>query len=92
MSPEYVGQNQDSRLHPKKSGVIFFQPKILTPKHSVESISILFEFISEYCEGTQHCSTGNIMTDLIYVTFMSSPIDFDMFCQHTTNKISNIEQ
>ena len=32
---EYVGQNQVSGLHAKKSGVIFFQPKLLDPKHSV---------------------------------------------------------
>ena len=29
---EYCGQNQVSGLHPKKSGVIFFQPKLLDPK------------------------------------------------------------
>ena len=33
MNPEYAGQNQDSGLHPKKSGVIFFKPKLLNPKH-----------------------------------------------------------
>ena len=32
---EYVGQNQVSGQHPKKSGVISFKPKLLTPKHSV---------------------------------------------------------
>ena len=31
---ESVGQNYFSGLHAKKSGVIFFQPKLLTPKHS----------------------------------------------------------
>ena len=33
---ESVGQNHSSGLHAKKSGVIFFQPKLLDPKHSVE--------------------------------------------------------
>ena len=28
-----ASQNQDSGLHPKKSGVIFFKPKVLDPKH-----------------------------------------------------------
>ena len=32
----YVGQNQDSGLYPKKSGVIFFKAKLLNPKHGVE--------------------------------------------------------
>ena len=27
------GQNQDSKLGPKKSWVIFFKPKLLDPKH-----------------------------------------------------------
>ena len=31
---ESVGQNHFSGLHAKKSGVIFFQPKLLDPKHS----------------------------------------------------------
>ena len=31
---ESVGQNHFSGLHAKKSGVIFFQPKLLAPKHS----------------------------------------------------------
>ena len=31
---EHCGQNQVSGLHPKKSGVIFFKPKLLDPKHS----------------------------------------------------------
>ena len=33
LKQEYCGQNQVSGLHPKKSGVIFFQPKLLDPKH-----------------------------------------------------------
>ena len=33
----YVGQNQDSGLYPKKSGVIFSKAKLLNPKHSVIS-------------------------------------------------------
>ena len=32
---ESVGQNHFCGLHAKKSGVIFFQPKLLDPKHSV---------------------------------------------------------
>ena len=32
---ESVGQNHFSGLHAKKSGVIFFQPKLLDPKHGV---------------------------------------------------------
>ena len=31
----YVGQNQDSGLHAKRSGVIFFKPFILDTKHGV---------------------------------------------------------
>ena len=34
---ESVGQNHFSGLHAKKSGVIFFQPKLLAPKHSESS-------------------------------------------------------
>ena len=33
---ESVGQNQVSGLNPKKSGVIFFKPKLLLQKHSVQ--------------------------------------------------------
>ena len=39
---ESVGQNHFSGLHAKKSGVIFFQPKLLDPKHSESDQSILF--------------------------------------------------
>ena len=31
--PVYISQNQDSGLHAKKSGAIFFKPKLLTKKH-----------------------------------------------------------
>ena len=34
MIQAYAGQNQISGIHAKKSGVIFFQPKLLAPKHS----------------------------------------------------------
>ena len=37
---EYVGQNQAIELHAKKSGVIFFKPKLLDPKHSVTQAQI----------------------------------------------------
>ena len=33
MNPKYAGQNQDSGLRAKKSGVIFFKPKVLDYKH-----------------------------------------------------------
>ena len=33
MKLAYIGQNQDSGLYPKKSGVIFFKAKLLNPKH-----------------------------------------------------------
>ena len=36
MNPEYAGQNQDSGLNAKKSGVIFFKPKLLDKKHGVK--------------------------------------------------------
>ena len=31
--PEYVGQNLNSRLHAKKSGVMFLKPLLLPKKH-----------------------------------------------------------
>ena len=31
---KYCGQNQVNGIHPKKLGAIFFQPKLLDPKHS----------------------------------------------------------
>ena len=31
----YASQNQDSGVEPKKLGVIFSKPKLLTPEHSV---------------------------------------------------------
>ena len=37
----YVGQNQDSGLYPKKSGVIFFKAKLLNPKHGEIGFCIL---------------------------------------------------
>ena len=37
---ESVGQNQVSGLHPKKSGVIFFKPKLLLHKHSGSSMYV----------------------------------------------------
>ena len=33
MKLAYIGQNQDSGLYPKKSGVIFFKAKLLNQKH-----------------------------------------------------------
>ena len=33
LNPEYAGQNQDSELYAKKSGVIFSKPKLLLKKH-----------------------------------------------------------
>lgn len=36
MNLEYVGQNQDSGLYAKKSGVILFKPKLLGKKHGSE--------------------------------------------------------
>ena len=39
MNLEYVGQNQDSGLYAKKSGVIFFKPKLFGKKHGAKDLS-----------------------------------------------------
>ena len=45
MKLEYAGQNQDSGLHAKKSGVIFFKPKLLTWKHSGAKVGFFEDFL-----------------------------------------------
>ena len=40
--PEYVGQNLNSRLHAKKSGVMFLKPLLLPKKHGEKNISLHF--------------------------------------------------
>ena len=47
---EYCGQNEVSGLHPKKSGVIFFQPKLLDAKHSVRCRKFTFLLQQEFKE------------------------------------------
>ena len=53
MKLAYIGQNQDSGLYPKKSGVIFFKAKLLNPKHGgfdVQSLNtdFLCKFYKEF--------------------------------------------
>ena len=43
MKLAYIGQNQDSGLYPKKSGVIFFKAKLLNPKHGDMNHVTVFE-------------------------------------------------
>lgn len=51
---EYFGQNQVSGLHPKKSKVIFFQPRLLDPKHSERVRQLFFLNPLMYVEVDQN--------------------------------------
>ena len=58
MKLPYIGQNQDSGLHPKKSGVIFFKAKLLNPKHGVLfclNIEGTIKDILFACKSHFHC-------------------------------------
>ena len=60
MKLSYVGQNQYSGLHAKKSGVIFLKPKLLDKKHgdlSIEENSALDRNNSE--TGHEGCKWMN---------------------------------
>ena len=50
MKLEYAGQNQNSRLYAKKSGVIFFQPLLLDSKHGEQGLCRM----KEYTSGVQN--------------------------------------
>ena len=41
MKLEYAGQNENNGLHPKKFGVIFFQPLLLDSKHGDALVAMI---------------------------------------------------
>ena len=84
-----LGQNQDSKLGPKKSGVISFNPKLLNPKHGA-LYSNDNQVSSKICQRllTIVKNTSNIKQTLEIPTFWANFNEdiFEVLTQASTEK------